>query len=109
MVAVDEGVVWMARDPDILVRAGANLWRGREAVGGWLTLTREHLAFRAHGLNIQTAPLDMAVQDIVDIRKHRTYGFIPNGLTVTLASGIEYRFVVGKRDRFIATVQDLTA
>ncbi|MEV0136439.1 GRAM domain-containing protein [Dactylosporangium sp. NPDC050688] len=98
----------MAQDPDVLVRARANLWRGREAVGGRLTLTRERLEFRAHGLNIDTALLGIAVEDIADIRKHRSYGFIPNGLTVTLASGIEYRFVVGKRDRFIAAVQDLT-
>jgi hypothetical protein len=99
----------MANDADVLVRAGANLWRGRAAVGGWLTLTRERLSFQAHALSIQTSPLDVAVKEIVDVRKYRSYGFIPNGLAVTMASGVEYRFVVGKRDRFIAAVQGLTA
>jgi hypothetical protein len=53
--------------------------------------------------------LDVAVKEIVDMRKYRSYGFIPNGLAVTMASGVEYRFVVGKRERFIAAVQRLTA
>ncbi|MEV0128562.1 hypothetical protein AB0H83_08845 [Dactylosporangium sp. NPDC050688] len=44
----------------------------------------------------------------MDIRKYRTGGFIPNGLAVTVASGIEYRFVTYKRSRFIAAVQELT-
>jgi hypothetical protein len=76
----------MANDADVLVRAGANLWRGRAAVGGWLTLTRERLSFQAHALSIQTSPLDVAVKEIVDVRKYRSYGFIPNGLAVTMAS-----------------------
>ncbi len=98
----------MARNSEVLVRAAANLWRGPEAVGGRLTLTRGRLAFRAHRVNIQALPLDIAVSDIVDIRKYRTGGFIPNGLAVTVASGIEYRFVTYKRSRFIAAVQELT-
>jgi hypothetical protein len=90
---------------DVLVHARANLWRGAESVGGHLTLTRDCLSFRAHSLNVQREPLDLPVREIVSTRKYRNFGLIPNGLAVTTASGLEYRFVVGQRDRIIASIE----
>jgi hypothetical protein len=92
----------MTDDSGVLVRAGANLWRGAEAVGGHLTLTRDRLSFRAHALNVQSEPLDLAVDQIVSMRKYNHLRIIPNGLAVTMVSGTVYRFVAFKRDRFIA-------
>ncbi|GAA4263091.1 hypothetical protein [Dactylosporangium darangshiense] len=51
----------MTDDSGVLVGARANLWRGAEAIGGRLTLTRDRLSFRAHALNVQTEPLDRPV------------------------------------------------
>jgi hypothetical protein len=99
----DEHVMSDSSSP--LAHARANLWRGPESVGGHLTLTRERLSFRAHSLNIQTEPLDLPVAEIVSARRYRTLGIVPNGLAITMASGSEYRFVVGKRDRFIAGIE----
>jgi len=56
-------------------------------------------------VNTQLGPLDLPVAEIVSTRKYRSLGIVPNGLAVTMASGAEYRFVVGQRDRFIAGIQ----
>ncbi|WBB52452.1 GRAM domain-containing protein [Verrucosispora sp. WMMD573] len=95
-------------DAELLISRRANLWRGVESVGGRLTLTDQHLSFRAHALNVQTAPLNIPLQDIVATRKYRNLGLVPNGLAVTTRSGAEYRFVVGKRSYFVDKIAELT-
>ena len=97
----------MTADDDILVTAGANLWRGAVAVGGRLTLRRRGLQFRAHALNVQPEPLDIPVEEIVEVRRTRTMGIIPNGLAVITTQGLEIRFVVGDRDRFLDALAEL--
>ncbi|WP_238008834.1 GRAM domain-containing protein [Dactylosporangium sp. AC04546] len=97
----------MDNNEDVVLRVRANLWRGSEAVAGHLTLTETHLRFRAHGLNIQTQPLDVPVAEITSMRKYNNMRIIPNGLAVTMASGTEHRFVVGGRDRLIAAIEAL--
>lgn len=99
----------MGDGDDIVVTASANLWRGAEAVGGRLTLSRGGLRFRAHAFNVQAEPLDIPMDEIVEARKTRTMGIIPNGLAVTTTLGLEIRFVVGNRDRFIEEIGKLTA
>jgi hypothetical protein len=96
----------MSEDDGILVTASANLWRGAEAVGGRLTLSRAGLEFRA--FNRQPEPLEIPIDEIVDVRRTRTMGIIPNGLAVTTKLGLEVRFVVGDRDRFIKEIAKLT-
>lgn len=98
----------MGADDGILVTANANLWRGAEAVGGRLTLSRGGLHFQAHAFNTQPEPLEIPVDEIVEVRKTRTMGIIPNGLLVTTKLGLEVRFVVGDRDRFIDEIGKLT-
>ncbi|MDG4794271.1 GRAM domain-containing protein [Micromonospora sp. WMMD1082] len=95
-------------DANILISRRANLWRGVESVGGRLTLTDQYLSFRAHALNVQTAPLNIPLQDIVATRKYRNLGLVPNGLAVATKSGVEYRFAVGKRAHFIDKIAELT-
>jgi hypothetical protein len=91
-----------------LVTAAANLWRGAEAVGGRLTLSRAGLEFRAYTFNRQPEPLEIPIDEIVEVRRTRTMGIIPNGLLVTTKLGLEIRFVVGDRDRFIKEIAKLT-
>ena len=98
----------MADGDDILVTASANLWQGTEAVGGLLTLSRSGLSFRAHTFSRQPEPLDIPMGEIVEVRKTRTMGIIPNGLAVTTKLGLEIRFVVGDRDRFVDEITKLT-
>jgi hypothetical protein len=96
----------MSEGDDILVTASANLWRGAEAVGGRLTLSRAGLEFRAYSR--QPEPLEIPIDEIVEVRKTRTMGIIPNGLAVFTKLGLEVRFVVGDRDRFIDEITKLT-
>jgi hypothetical protein len=98
----------MSEDDGILVTASANLWRGAEAVGGRLTVSRRGLEFRAHAFNRQPEPLEIPVEEIVEVRKTRTMGIIPNGLAVQTKLGLEYRFVVGDRDHFLDAISKLT-
>jgi hypothetical protein len=98
----------MSEDDGILVTSSANLWRGTEAVGGRLTLSRSGLEFRAHAYNRQPEPLEIPIDEIVEVRKTRTMGIIPNGLAVFTKLGLEVRFVVGDRDRFIDEITKLT-
>ncbi|MET7401651.1 GRAM domain-containing protein [Dactylosporangium sp. NPDC005572] len=97
----------MGNDEDVIMRVRANLWRGAESVGGHLTLTDTHLHFRAHGLNIQTQPLDVPLAEIVSMRKYSNLRIVPNGLAVMTASGTEHRFVVGGRNHLIAAIEAL--
>jgi hypothetical protein len=99
----------MGSDEEVVLSAVANLWRGAEGVGGRLTLTRTTLKFRAHAVNLQTEPLDIALSDIGETRKYNNAGFIPNGLAVTTRSGVEHRFVVFRRERIIKAIAELTA
>ncbi|WP_327004320.1 GRAM domain-containing protein [Dactylosporangium sp. NBC_01737] len=89
----------------VLLRVNANLWRGREAVGGRLTLTRDCLSFRAHALNIQTEPLDLPLGHIASVQKYNHLRIIPNGLSVTTTSGAVFHFVLFKRDRIVAAIE----
>jgi hypothetical protein len=98
----------MSEHDGVLVTADANLWRGAEAVGGRLTLRPAGLEFRAHAPNRQPEPLEIPIDEIVEVRRTRTMGIIPNGLAITTRIGLETRFVVGDRDRFIKEIAKLT-
>lgn len=99
----------MSEDDGVLATASANLWRGAEAVGGQLTLSRAGLEFRAYAFNRLPEPLEIPIDEIVEVRRTRTMGIIPNGLLVTTKLGLEVRFVVGDRDRFIKEITKLTS
>jgi hypothetical protein len=97
----------MSEDDGVLMAADANWWRGTEAVGGRLFLSRAGLEFRPHVFSRQ--PVRVPVGDIVELRPTRTMGIIPNGLAVITKLGIEIRFVVGDRDGFLDEFAKLTA
>jgi len=96
----------VSEDDGVLVTANANLWRGAEAIGGRLTLRPAGLEFRAY--NRRPEPLEIPIEEIVDVRRTRTMGILPNGLAITTRLGLETRFVVGDRDRFIKEIAKLT-
>jgi hypothetical protein len=79
----------------------ANLFRGIEAVGGWLSITTERVLFRSHKVNFQKQPLQIKLKDIAKIEKRHTLGLIPNGLRILLKNGKEFKFVVWNREQLI--------
>ena len=85
----------------VLHQGPANHWRGGEARGGWLILTPTRLCFRSHGMNVQNAPLAIALGDIAAVEPRRSLGLIPNGLELARRSGGRERFVLAERAEWI--------
>lgn len=89
-IVLDEG--------ETMVQSGlANHFRNFEGRGGRLALTSTHLRFKPHPVNIQRRALEIPLADIVAARPVRTFGIIPNGIAVQLASGKVERFAVNDR------------
>lgn len=98
------------RENEIVVKQGrANLQRGIEAVGGQLYLTDRRLVFEAHKFNVQSAPLQIDLGSVVDVRKcwTRLLGIVPsvpNSIAVTTRDGTVHRFVVWGRESWISAI-----
>ncbi len=89
----------------MVMDGSANLQRGRELVGGCLSLTSNRLIFESHAINIQTGPTEISLADISEVKPcwTRLFGFlpvVPNSLLVRTADGSEYRFIVFDRDHW---------
>ncbi|PKV14326.1 hypothetical protein CVO74_01930 [Xanthomonas prunicola] len=96
-------------DRDVLRQAPANLQRGMEAVGGRLILTTDALLFQPHAFNVQTQSLSVPFRQIVAVQPcwTRLFGLLPiapTSLAVRLSDGNEHRFVIGKRDQWMADI-----
>ncbi|WP_411348691.1 GRAM domain-containing protein [Paenibacillus sp. WLX2291] len=85
----------------------ANLFKGIEAVGGFMQITNQRIVFKAHALNVQTGPVDIWIEDIVQMGKRNTLGLVPNGMRIIVANGTEYRFVVWKRGELMALIDEI--
>jgi hypothetical protein len=92
-------------DEEIESLGPANLFRGKEAVGGKLFLTNEKLIFKSHKLNIRTGQTDIPYEAIRDIQERKTAKLIDNGLHIITIDGSEYNFVVDNRDTWIEKIQ----
>ena len=95
----------MGMDSGGLVKKGfANLWKGKEAVGGTLYLTENSLLHKAHKMNIQTKDVEIKINDIdrIDVYTSKVFGIplVKNGLLVVDKMGKEYRFVVNGREKW---------
>jgi hypothetical protein len=93
----------------IIADVAANLFRGAEAVGGRLKITDRRLLFQPHAINLQTTPAEIPISQISEMRPRNTLGIVPNGMLVKLQSGVEYKFVVWKRQQLMATIDGLRA
>ncbi|WP_283133009.1 GRAM domain-containing protein [Rhizohabitans arisaemae] len=93
----------------LLRKGNANLWRGKEAVGGRLWLTSRWLVFRSHSFNNQTGVGTWPLEEIASVAPVNTLGIVPNGMEVTLGSGERIRFVVSKRREWMTTIMQAKA
>ncbi len=87
----------------VLLSGGANHLQPREAVGGWLYLTRDALHFKSHGFNVQVHQTVVPLAEIKSIETFNMLGIVPNGLRVVTLNGKE-SFVVNKRKRWIREI-----
>lgn len=89
----------------------ANLWKGKEAVGGKLYLTEQKLVHKGHKVNIQGGSVEISLMDIdhLEFYTNKIFGLplIKNGLTVIDTSGKQYKFVVNKRDTWKEEIERL--
>ena len=96
---------FQAERPDFhgeeLIHEGpANHFFHGEGVGGWLYLTTGRLLFRSHRVNLQPHETDLPLNEISTATPSATAGFIPNGLSISTASGAVERFVVEGRKQW---------
>jgi len=88
-------------EPAVLEKM-ANLFRGVESVGGRMYLTAKGLYFSSHALNVQAGDSRIGFDEILNVEKCNTLGFLPNGLRVITKQGVTYQFVLWGRDDVIA-------
>lgn len=84
----------------------ANLFRGREAVGGRLHFEEQQMVFKSHAFNIQTGDTTIVYTDIAQVHPRNTMGLVPNGISVIVKNGVEYRFVVWNRKEIMAFLKE---
>jgi hypothetical protein len=89
----------------LLADVAANMFRGVESVGGRMRITDKRILFEPHSLNLQKQPAEIPLEQVTEVGKSNTMGFIPNGLFVHLQSGLEYKFVCWQRERLISLIQ----
>jgi hypothetical protein len=89
----------------------ANLWKGKEAVGGKLYLTERSLVHKGHKMNIQGGNVEINLKDIdhLELYTNKIFGLpiINNGLMVVDTNGKQFKFVVNKRDSWKEEIERL--
>lgn len=89
----------------VIYCGGANHFKGKEAVGGFLYLTKDELIFKSHNLNFQSHETRIEIRHIENIKKVNTLGLIPNGMMIVSNDGICDRFVVNNRKKWLAEIE----
>ncbi|WP_181093061.1 hypothetical protein [Xanthomonas bromi] len=80
-----------------------------EAVGGPLILTADALLFQPHAFNVQTRSLSVPLRKIMAIQPcwTRLFGLLPiapTSLALRSSDGNEHRFMIGKREQWMADI-----
>lgn len=91
-------------EEQILADKPANMFRGIESVGGRIKVTNKKVIFKSHALNIQRTIEEIPLNNIESVTKRNTMGIIPNGISIKLKSGVEYKFVVNGREALISLI-----
>lgn len=76
----------------------ANVFKGKEAVGGKLYLTHDALVHKAHAANVQKEDVVIPLSDITGVTPKKSLLVLPNRLVVHTKDGRDVVFVVYKRD-----------
>lgn len=82
-------------------KIGANYMRGKEAVGGWINFDEKGLTFKSHPINIQTGETRIEYADIREVKKRKSWGIVPNGISVYTNDNFEHKFVIHNREQVI--------
>ena len=86
---------------------GANLYRGKEGVGGKIALTNKSVIFKSHKVNIQTGETLIPIQDISGFKvKNRIFNLSNNELILNTTEK-DYRFIIQGRDELMEELKSL--
>jgi hypothetical protein len=107
LLEMDGRAAGFEADEPLLHHGLANHYKGFEAVGGKLHLTRRRLRFRSHKLNVQTHDESYPLEAIARVEPARSIGIIPNAIVVHLHDGRRERFVVMGRARWVGAIRSL--
>lgn len=94
----------ISHDQEVIKSGPANHFAGAEAVGGWLYLTADGLTFVPHHFNLQKQRVSLSLNDIASVSTRRTWGIIPNGLSVQLTDSAQHKFVVNRPADWVTTI-----
>ncbi|WP_102029202.1 GRAM domain-containing protein [Salirhabdus sp. Marseille-P4669] len=87
----------------------ANIFKGKEGVGGKLYLTTDKVIHKAHKMNVQRGTVEINLEDIesIDVYNNKVLGLpIKNGLQIKDKSGSVYKFVVYKREEWVQAIEE---
>jgi GRAM domain len=94
-------------DEKLIKEGRANHFYNGEGVGGWIYLTDSRFFFKSHSSNIQNHALTIPLREIDFVEQSKTFGIIPNQLTLTLRDGQVEKFVVSGAKDWVATLKNL--
>ncbi|UOQ84733.1 GRAM domain-containing protein [Gracilibacillus salinarum] len=96
---------------NVVKKGMANLWKGKEAVGGKLYLTSQQLTHEAHKMNIKKEKVEINLSDIdrLEFYTNKVLGIplMKNGLKVVDKENQQYKFVVNKRETWKDEIEAL--
>lgn len=94
-----------ASEEPVLRSGGANHFRGKVAVGGFLFLTGRRVRFISHSYNLKwNHDESFDLTEIVSIEEYNALGLVPNGLVLVMLDGRRERFVVSNRTEWIEAI-----
>jgi hypothetical protein len=86
---------------------GANLFRGKEGVGGKIALTDKSILFKSHKVNIQRGETVVFMEDITGFEvKNRIFKLLNNEITLSTTNK-DYRFIIQEREEFVEELKRL--
>jgi hypothetical protein len=86
---------------------GANLFRGKEGVGGKIALTDKSVLFKSHKVNIQRGETVVFMEDITGFEvKNRIFNLLNNEITLSTTDK-DYRFIIQEREEFVEELKRL--
>ncbi len=88
------------------IESSANLFRGKEGVGGKIFLTNKKVIFKSHKINIQKGQIEIEYKDIIEVIERKTARLINNGIQIKTKDGKEYNFVVNEREKYIEKLNE---
>jgi hypothetical protein len=86
---------------------GANLFRGKEGVGGKIALTDKSIIFKSHKVNIQRGETVVFMEDITGFEvRNRIFNLLNNEITLSTTDK-DYRFIIQEREEFVEELKRL--